>query len=247
MRDSYTTPEGYTLHRPLLMPDARTFSDVLTYVREWDFDHMNHVRGEIPASGRHLVPSAQTIEARGPARDLMCGILDIGRDLGAPFPPDDPADRNTIGPFCSIDATAIGGMRRNIAAHVVPEVLEVLAPRLVTSDDRLGLRVTVHAPRDGKPARALVVASHGVISGSHYIAYVDPETIPAYPFELRDIAAGYVRDAMERAGLRVVRYRTPEPYAIEYRDGHNAPASSATRSIIAPDGSITGWARGEVI
>lgn len=45
MRDTYPTPEGFELHRPLLMPDARAFTDVLTIERPWDFTTMNHRSG----------------------------------------------------------------------------------------------------------------------------------------------------------------------------------------------------------
>ena len=45
MTDTYTTPEGFELHKPLLMPDARSFADVLTAERAWDFATMNHKNG----------------------------------------------------------------------------------------------------------------------------------------------------------------------------------------------------------
>lgn len=45
MRDTYTTPEGFELHRPLLLPDVRDFTEVLTVERPWDFATMNHRNG----------------------------------------------------------------------------------------------------------------------------------------------------------------------------------------------------------
>lgn len=45
MNDTYTTPEGFELYRPLLLPDARSFADVLTAERAWDFATMNHRNG----------------------------------------------------------------------------------------------------------------------------------------------------------------------------------------------------------
>jgi hypothetical protein len=41
MHDIYETPEGYVLARPLTMPDARSFAEVLTYHSEWDHEFMN--------------------------------------------------------------------------------------------------------------------------------------------------------------------------------------------------------------
>lgn len=45
MNETYTTPEGFELYRPLLMPEARTFADVLIAERRWDFATMNHKNG----------------------------------------------------------------------------------------------------------------------------------------------------------------------------------------------------------
>jgi hypothetical protein len=54
MTDTYTTPEGFELHRPLLFPDVRAFSDLFTFERFWDFATMNHKSGypqaETPAT-----------------------------------------------------------------------------------------------------------------------------------------------------------------------------------------------------
>lgn len=41
----YTTPEGFVLHKQLLLPDAHDFTDLLTAERRWDFATMNHYNG----------------------------------------------------------------------------------------------------------------------------------------------------------------------------------------------------------
>ena len=56
----YTTPEGFELHKPLLMPDARDFADVLTFVRTWDHRTMTHTSGVIPSP--ELVPDPVIID-----------------------------------------------------------------------------------------------------------------------------------------------------------------------------------------
>ena len=45
MEQTYTTPEGFELYRRLLLPDARSFAEVLTAERSWNFATMNHKNG----------------------------------------------------------------------------------------------------------------------------------------------------------------------------------------------------------
>lgn len=45
MSDTYTTPEGFELYKPLLLPDVRRFEEILTADRVWDFNTMNHKNG----------------------------------------------------------------------------------------------------------------------------------------------------------------------------------------------------------
>lgn len=140
--DMHTTPEDFELARPLLMPDARDFDDVLEYVREWDYATMSHTRGTVPRPD--LRPAPQMIE------------------------------RNEIGPYCSI---RLAGQRRSVAVVARPAVLDVVAPRIVTPGDHLSFEIIEHADRN----RALVVLQHNYIIGSHWLAYIDPSTIPAAP------------------------------------------------------------------
>ena len=41
----YTTPEGFTLHKPLLLPQVTRLDQVLTVERRWDYATMNHRNG----------------------------------------------------------------------------------------------------------------------------------------------------------------------------------------------------------
>lgn len=138
--DGFTTPEGFVLARPLLLPDARTFAEVLTYEREWYHATMSHYAGVVARP--ELVP-----------RPRMIG-------------------RNELGPFCTVKTTRDG--RRSIAVTATDAVRDVIRPRIVTDDDHLSFKVIEHA----ESGRALVIAEHGYIIGSHWLAYIDPATIP---------------------------------------------------------------------
>ena len=140
MTDTYTTPEGFTLPRPLLLPDARSFTDVLGYVREWDHATMSHNAGVVPRP------------------DLRPEPAKIGD--------------NEVGPFCSI---RLVDSRRSIAVRATQAVLDAVAPRIVTGDDHLSFQIIEHKGT----GRALVILEHGYIIGSHWLAYIDPATIPA--------------------------------------------------------------------
>lgn len=148
MTDVYVTPEGFELPRALLLPAARTFSDVLEYVRPWDFATMNHTGGKVPRPDLRPDP-----------------VIIGGNEFGA---------GNEVGPFCSVDLSALGMSSRHLAVIARPAVIDVITPRLVTSDDHLSFKIIGHV----KSGRALVILDHGYIIGSHWLAYIDPATIP---------------------------------------------------------------------
>jgi hypothetical protein len=165
--DGYTTPEGYWLPRPLLLPDARSFSDVLEYCGEWT-DFPRHPRTNAP-----LVP----VKPR---------IIDHGYSSGHYYATgtESPRRGNEIGPYCTSDTRQIGGKaHRGIVVRATDAVIDVVTPRIVTPDDCLSFQVIAHGNR-GREPRALVILSHGYIIGSHWLAYIDPGTIPA-PVEAR--------------------------------------------------------------
>jgi hypothetical protein len=80
-------------------------------------------------------------------------------------------DGNELGPFCTIE---FPGSRRSVAVRALPATVEAIRPRIVTPDDHLSFRIVGHKGT----GRALVVAEHGYIIGSHWLAYIDPATIP---------------------------------------------------------------------
>lgn len=132
--DGWTSPEGFWLHRPVLLPGVRSFAEVLEYVGEWI-----HRPGHEPE----------------PAVAVVYG--------------------NEISPYCSVSQA--GDRHRGISVKPRDVALDAVRGRIVTDSDRLSWKVIVHEDR----GRALVILEHGHIIGSHWLAYVDADTIPARP------------------------------------------------------------------
>lgn len=129
MQDSHYPAER--LRRPLLLPEAERFDEVLQYLGEWNDD----------------------------ATDKRPTMV----------------DGNAVGPYCTIDLTQIGGERwRSISARPSQAARSALVGRIVTPDDRLSFKLIAHR----QSGRVLVVCEHGYIIGSHWLAYIDPTTIP---------------------------------------------------------------------
>ena len=162
------------MRRPILLPDVDTFAELLEYHGEWNHKRYNHHAGVRPATAAELPAPRYIGEPRVSDR--------TGRVSGA----------NEIGPFCS--TRNLEPAHRSMAVRATDLVLEVVAPRIVTPDDHLSFELIGHA--DG---RALVVLQHGYISGSHWLARIDPATIPAYPFTARDTAAAAVLEEIKTA------------------------------------------------
>ena len=78
---------------------------------------------------------------------------------------------NEIGTYCRI---GVPGSRPSIRVRPKPGVLDAVAGRIVTDDDHLSWKVVVH-----DNGLALVILEHGYIIGSHWVAYIDADTIPA--------------------------------------------------------------------
>ena len=177
-------------HRPILLPDAGTFAEVLEYVREWDHYDMTHTAGERRRPG--LVPAPRLI------------------------------GENEIGPFATLELEQLASLeleqpaRRSFAVRATDEVLEVLAPRIVTPDDHLSFRLIGHA----SSGRVAVFCQHGYISGSHWLANVDPASLPAYPFAARDAAVWELCEQIKRATGWV-------PYRVDHGAGEASYGYSA--------------------
>lgn len=142
---SYKTPEGFELYRPLLLPGARSFADVLEYISEWDYETMS--RGDAAPAPR-IIRHAPGAELRG----------------------------NRVGPYAHVDMSQLGGVRsRGMAVRATDATMEVVRGRIVTDDDHLSFKLIAHQ----STGRVLVILDHGYIIGSHWLAYVDPATVPA--------------------------------------------------------------------
>lgn len=213
--------------RPLLMPEAHAFADVLEYVAEWDHETMSHRAGVLPAGSPR--PAPRYVGGNGIGRELAA-------IAGLPAP---AGDSNELGPYCSVDLSQLGGPRhRGIAIRATDAVVAALEPRIVTPDDHLSFELIAHE----STGRVLVIARHGYISGSHYLAIIDPDTIPAYPFEARDARVRELCDAIRGAEGDHVPFRKDHPGGAVTISSRTIPGISAT---VHPDGSVLRrWADG---
>lgn len=222
----FTTPEGFELSRPILLPDARSFSDVLEYLGEWDqfkdYESPSRFAGNPPAP--RYVPET-TPEADAWERKAWTRHSD---------------GRNRVGPFATVDLSQIGGKsHRSIAVRATDAAIEAVAPRIVTADDDLTFKLVAHGDRN----RVLVILEHDYIIGSHWLAYIDPATIPAYPYELRDEKKNALYRDLDEAGAKpMVRGLPGGEIEIVTRDGSNRKATihaDGTYELTWPDGSET--------
>jgi protein-L-isoaspartate O-methyltransferase len=116
--------------------------------------------------------------------DIVDGTAARRPDAGASRA---PAGRllagNEVGPYCTLDLSQLGGpAHRAIAAIPTKATLTVLRSRIVTRDDHLHFKAIGHE----QTGRVLVIASHGKIIGEHWLAYVEADTLPPYPYAQRD-------------------------------------------------------------
>ena len=200
MDAGYTTPEGFYLSRAPLLPDARSFSDVLEYLGEWDHETMSHRGGKEPT---RAVPP---------------------RTIG----------RNEIGPFATIDGA---GSHRAIAVRATDAVINAVAGQIVTDDDHLSFTIHIHKDRN----RALVTLQHGYIIGSHWLAYIDVDTLPAYPYAARDKRKADLVEAMRGNDYTpFVRNLPGGDIELSTRDNPDIKAlirADGTSELTWPDGS----------
>jgi hypothetical protein len=195
--------------KPLYMPEAKTFADVLEYHGEWNHSWPRH-----PETNATIAP----VEPRYIPETTPAGTAwerSAWRSDG----------RNEIGPFATVQPR--GEKRRSIAVRATDATIAAMTPVIVTPDDHLSFEIIEHA--DG---RALVLASHGYIIGSIWLAYIDPATIPPYPFAARDKRRHELYTALEEAGRKpMVRDLPDHTCEILTRDG------SGLRAIVDADGS----------
>jgi hypothetical protein len=72
--DTYTTPEGFELHRPLLFPDTHDFTELFTVERAWDFSTMNHRNGKAQAETPEEIRLSQSRVV-----DRFCSVRNMNR------------------------------------------------------------------------------------------------------------------------------------------------------------------------
>jgi protein-L-isoaspartate O-methyltransferase len=109
--------------------------------------------------------------AAAPRSEVRCAPA--GRMLGG----------NQVGPYCAITLTQLGGPNhRAIAARATDATLDALRPLVVTDNDTLHFQLVGHE----QAGRVLVIVRHGKILGDHWLAYVEPDTLPPYPYAQRD-------------------------------------------------------------
>jgi predicted RNA methylase len=113
--------------------------------------------------------------------------------------------KNQIGPYCTIDLSQLGGpQHRSIAARASDATMNALRGRIVTDDDQISFKLIAHK----ETGRVLVIAQHGQIIGSHWLAYVTPDTLPPYPYAQRDERVQEICESLREADkTSYVRHR----------------------------------------
>lgn len=155
--ETFKTPEGFDLYKPLIFPDVNDLADLFTVERPWDFATMNHRNGyPQPDTPKDLIPSDflsnPKITNFGSARP-------VGRFLSV---------RNLPGRY-HMQVTATPMLLEKIWQS---ETLKGFGP--FSFFDRVGFEAIYHESND----RVLVVASASGIIASRWLAYVDPATVP---------------------------------------------------------------------
>lgn len=202
---------------PILLPDVHTFGELLEYCGEW-----------LPEmTGRNGEPSTPGVDPRYIPDEPVKSWRNDGSRV-----------QNEIGPFCTIDLSQLGGPKhRSIVVRATDAVLEAVAPRIVTDDDHLSFRLIGHK----HTGRVLVVLQHGHISGSHWLAEIDPATIPEYPFAARDARWTELTGALRDAGKTPFRRDLPGgALELTTRDDPSIRAivnADGTSELTWPDGS----------
>jgi predicted RNA methylase len=173
------------------------------------FDY--HGEWHTPTDGAHVAAYARTLPAPG----------------GKP---------NTLGPYCTIDLheVGLGPAHRAIIVRANDTVVNALAESIVVGDDTLYFRIAADSDSD----RALVVVRHNRISGLRWLAYIDPATIPRYPYRKRDQRVDALYADLAR--------RKRRPWVHHHPDGsialHTEPPARLP-IVVSADGTLTGEAR----
>lgn len=79
MSETFRTPEGFDLPKPLLLPDVRDFTDLFEVVREWDFATMSAISGVVPRPD--LVPIPPRVDELNIGPFLSLNVDGVKRSL----------------------------------------------------------------------------------------------------------------------------------------------------------------------
>ena len=96
---------------------------------------------------------------------------------------------NEVGPFCSVDLRQLNLPSKHLAVRAKQITLEALHHRLF-SGDTISFRLIGHE----RSGRVLVLAQHSNILADHWLAYIDPATIPSVPTLCRHCGRHVVKD-----------------------------------------------------
>lgn len=150
MGDTYTTPEGFELYKPLVFPDVRDFAELFTVERAWDFETMNHRNGD-------------------PQPDTPPNITRDGFTRWSGY-----TDEINVGRFL---ATRNLPNVPHLMVTPTQMVLDVIFDRdrlEFAFFDHVSWEAIYHERND----RVLVTASASRILATRWVAYIDPATIP---------------------------------------------------------------------
>lgn len=156
---TYTTPEGFDLYKPLLFPEVRDFNELFTVEGEWDFETMNHRNGYPQAATPEPLKWEQNPEHR-----------EVGRFLSMRFVPGPGAPHLFVTPT------------QMLLDRIWNEGRWIDAMDDFAFFDRVEFEAIYHPGND----RVLIVASASSIIASRWLAYVDPATVPGLAEAVRD-------------------------------------------------------------
>lgn len=140
--------------RRILLPDVLSFGELFAEAQPWTY------------GPPHAFGPTRIHMRNEPVLKLYAAVF------GGPKIAEDYERGNELGPYCHVEAR---GGRWALDVRPTDAVVEAVAERIMTPDDRLSFRIIEHA----ESGWALVIAQqHGQILGDHWLAYVDPTGIP---------------------------------------------------------------------
>lgn len=138
----------------ILMPTATSFYDVFAQATPWQF------------GTPHAFEPTRVVMGSEAVAKLYAFVFGTEKVVGG------LRQGNELGPFCSVKARETRWTLDVVAADAT---VAAVRARIVTPADSLGFEIIEHS------RYALVIAQHNAILGGHWLAYIDPSTIPGRP------------------------------------------------------------------